>query len=371
MNKKIIILIATLVVIIGGFTIFANNKNDESGKGPIKIGALLCLTGPCAEWGENSLSGIKLAVEEINEKGGVLGRPLEIVVQDSTEATPASTISAYRNLVSSGIEYIIGPSWTAAGLALAPVASDDVGKVIITSPSLGVAEFNEASDNIFNLWPHDDLATRALAKYAFDNGARNVAIFGSKEAWYQAQSDAFEDEFKKLGGTIIIREDQPSEQKDQRTIALKINAAKPDAVVFTNYDNIGLMSKELKNLGYKNAQYTINLDESRLTQAQGSLEGAVYVTYAPATSDFQDAFEKRYGKKPGITTDNAYDVVYLYAKAIEDSGTSDVEEVNKTLSAYKDFSGASGNVTIDDKGGVEKPAVFWKVESGKFVRLEK
>ena len=135
------------------------------------LGGLLCLTGDCAEVGDNSRKGIELATEEINGSGGILGKKLALKFEDTKEmGGPGSVISAFQNLVlDPKIRYIIGPTWTVGGLPLAPILAKKP-EVIAISPSLGVATYNEASDTVFNTWPHDDASTEALAKYAFKKG---------------------------------------------------------------------------------------------------------------------------------------------------------------------------------------------------------
>lgn len=365
---KKIIWIVIILIIIWGIVAVVGGSNEPTETGSIKIGALLCLTGACAEWGENSLDGLRLATDEINNTGGVLGRNIELVVQDSSEDNPATSVSAYRQLRLKDIDYIIGPTWTAAGLAIAPIAADD--DVIITSPSLGVAGFNEESDNIFNVWPHDDIATRALVRFAFERGLRNAAIFSSKESWYQLQGDAFEDEFTKLGGIITVREEPLLTQRDLKTEALKIKDSNPDVVMYSNFDNMGIMAKELRTFGYTGEQMSILMDESRINQAQGAFEDAIYVQYDKPKQSFIDSYKARFGKEPGITADTAYDALYIYAKIISDTGTDNLEKVKKTYLKIKLYSGVSGELTFDGKGGVTKPPVFWMVKDGKSVKFE-
>ena len=116
--KKLIWIIVAIAIIAGAVFLFGRGNGDISNSEPIKIGVLLCLTGDCAEWGENSLNGLKLASEEINNNGGVLGRPVELVIQDSAEDNPADSVSAYRQLVLQKVKYIIGPNWTKGGFLL-------------------------------------------------------------------------------------------------------------------------------------------------------------------------------------------------------------------------------------------------------------
>lgn len=363
--KKLIWIIVAIAIIAGAVFLFGRGNGDISNSEPIKIGVLLCLTGDCAEWGENSLNGLKLASEEINNNGGVLGRPVELVIQDSAEDNPADSVSAYRQLVLQKVKYIIGPNWTKAGLSIAPIAAKD--NVIITSPSLGVAGFNEESENIFNIWPHDDIATRALARFAIEKGLKKAAIFSSKEFWYQTQGNAFEDEFTKLGGVITAKEEPLLTQRDIKTEAIKIKNSNPDVVMYSNFDNMGIMAKELKVFGYTGKQISILMDESRILQAQGAFEGVIYAQYAKPSEEFINKYKIKFGKEPGITADTAYDTLRIYAKIISDTGTDDIDAAQKTYAKLKTYSGASGELTFDGKGGVTKPSVFWTVKDGNSI----
>lgn len=335
--------------------------------GPIKIGAALCLTTVCAEWGENELKGMQLAVKNINENGGVLGRQLELLVQDSAEGEVKNAVNAYQALRQQGIEFIIGPTWTPAALALAPIASKD--EVIMVAPSVGVVDFNEAGENLFNTWVADEKGTRFLARHLYAEGSRKVALFSSLQPWEKAQGDAFEDEFKKLGGTVTIKIEAHDEAKDLRTEALKVKSSNPDTVVFTNLTDMGTAAKELKRLGYVGVQASILMDDKSVEIAEGGLDGTVYVQSPKSQDWFVDAYTAEYGVEPGVAADTAYDAVQLLAKGITDAGTADITEVEKTINSYTEFNGgAAGDVTFDGKRGVVKDPVLWRVSDGKMVQ---
>ena len=161
-----------------------------------KIGMPVCLTTGCAVQGDQTLKGAEMAAAELNASGGVLGQKISLVVQDTAEATNAAqAVSAYRKLrADRDVRYFIGPTWTPAGLAIAPIASSE--DVIITSPTLGVKEFSAAGDNIFNLNGPDEASSRYLAHFAMEKGWKKAAIFSSQQPWDAAQASFFEDEFK-------------------------------------------------------------------------------------------------------------------------------------------------------------------------------
>ncbi len=372
-NIHILGLVALVLVAVGVFIVTDRTTGVVEGastSSPIQIGAAICLTSVCAEWGENELRGIQLAIKDINAKGGVLGRPLELTTQDSAEGEVKNAINAYQALRQQGVQFIVGPTWTPAALALAPMVSKD--DVIMVSASVGVADFNEAGGNLFNMWPHDELATRFLARQVYAGGARKVAIFSSQQPWEQTQGNAFEDEFKKLGGSVVYKVEPPADVRDLRTEAVQIKDSKPDVVMFSNLTNMGIAAKELKNLGYAGKKVSVLMDDTRVEAAQGGLNGTIYVQSPKSQQWFSDSFTQKYAVNPGISADTAYDAVQFLAKGITDAGTTDLEQVQKVMNSYKDFKGgAAGDVVFDGKRGVIKDPVLWIVQGTKFIEYSK
>ena len=152
---------------------------------------MLCLTGDCAPWGTSGLKGVELAVGELNEKGGLLGRPIEVAVQDSRDTVPSYSVTAFQKMAQEPeLHFIVGPTWTAGGMPIAPLIARKPDLIVI-SPSVGVKEFNETADNIFNVWPHDEAATRAMARYAANKGWKKAAVFGSEDPFLHHSNQDF------------------------------------------------------------------------------------------------------------------------------------------------------------------------------------
>src|SRR3989338_3796739 len=151
-----------------------------------------------------------MAVERINKKGGKNGCPLEVVFQDD-RGDPTAAVNGFRNLESQGINMIIGTTWSRTGLAVAPLAN--ASGIVMISPSLGVAEFNEQSEYLFNLLPHDFLLLERLAELIYERGYRNVAVIGAQEVWVRDQTEAFTQRFGQLGGTMLVFEPVTTDRK--------------------------------------------------------------------------------------------------------------------------------------------------------------
>ena len=123
-------------------------------------------------------------------------------------------------------------------------------------------------------------------------------------------------------------------------------------------------AKNLRTLQYRGKQLSILMDDTRLRESQGALEETVFALYPEASTRFQADYTARFGEKPGITADTAYDTMFLYKIAIEKSGSIDPKRVRAEM-LQADFVGASGRIVFDEKGGVVRSPSFYMVKGGK------
>lgn len=338
---------------------------------PFQIGALLDLTGVCADVGNLSRKGIELAIEEINQGGGILGRQVQLVIEDGRETNSINAVTAYKRLtLNSNLHFIIGPSCTPAGIAVAPLVAKN-SNVLMISPSIGLRQFNEAGDNIFKLWPYDEDGPKLLAQYAWDKGWKTASIFSSQQTWEEAQGNFFAAAFEKLGGKILEKVEPVPGEPDLQSSALRLVRSKPDFVLLTNYTQYENASKELKKQGFKGPSLSALMTEEKVGLSGGALEGNVTFGYAPSLPDFVDRFSKKFGKKPwGISSDTAYDAVHLIANAINSAKAEDPKIIGGKLLELKDFPGASGTLSFDQEGGVLRKPILYVARGSKLEPLE-
>lgn len=333
----------------------------------IQVGALLCYSGSCAEWGTAALHGAQLAVDDINGRGGLLGKRLSLVAEDSREDTPAASVSAYRSLVArSDVHYILGPTWTAAAQALLPVArmrSD----VLMISPSVGVRDFNEAAPHLFNVWPHDDVGTTALAEHVYRLGLRRVAVTSSLQPWEKLQGDTFQRRFEALGGNIVARIDPIPSATDLKSEALTLYRAQPEAVFFAGMIQMGLVARELKQLGFAGQKFAILMDQTRIAEARGGLDGTQFAFYPDGSPAFAERYRTRFGSEPSASAGTAYDALLLLAKAIQQAGSTTVSEVQRALQSVAGYPGVSGDITMDGRGGVAREPKLLQVQNTNYI----
>lgn len=345
----------------------ASGANAESDK--VRVGAMLCQTGNCADWGGAALKGAKLAMSAINREGGILGKKVEIVVEDTAEATSgAAAVTAFQALLAKDIRFFIGPSWSPGALAISPVAKKRSGIVIIT-PSASASEFSRSAPYIFNVRPPEEIQSRTLARYAFANGKRRAAIFTSQQPAEQTQGRFFEDEFKKLGGTITAFVEPIPTSTNLKSEALTIVRSKPDVVFLMNYNQIETGIKELNTLHYAGWRMAIALDDARVAAGKGLFEDVVIGRAVEPSAEFKNLFQSEYHEPPGLSAEGGFIAMMMLKKAISEAGSFDSTEVAQRIQNGA-YDGPIGEFTFNaDREINQEPALF-RVRDGRCTPIQ-
>lgn len=368
MSKKILIVIVIVIAVVVIALAYSLQKPESipTAEQPIKIGSILILTGQGASWGTASKNGIDMAIEDINAEGGINGRNIEVIHEDD-QGDPKNAVSAFQKLTTAdGVNMIVGTTWSHTGLPLIDLAKSQ--ETLIISASLGLKDFNEASDFLFNTWPHDSLLSSELADYAYEKGHRNVAIIGAQEVWVKGQTNAFKQRFEELGGSIVVLLEPNPEDKNVNAEALKIkaNESKIDAIISTT-DGIQVgaqVAKKVRALGVTLPIYSITIDADTIAASEGSYEGMEFLTSLTPTPAFQEEYESKYGIVIDIGVASAYDAVMLLAKAMRATNSTDTTIVQEYLNKTEVYDGVSGTLVFDGKGGFTKDFLVKKVVGG-------
>ena len=355
-NKKI----SMMVLLV--FLFVACTETSDT----LKIGAVLPLSGYGSETGQTSLNGYELAIKEINDQGGLLGKQIELVVADHKGDSTQEALSAYNSLKLKGINVVLGPHFSPLGQAMAPVACDD--DIVLISPSIGIRGFVEQCDLIFDVWPADYQNSKLLGEMVVKQGHKRIAIIGSEQSWEYEQAEGVKEGVESAKGNLveyIITQDKPD---DFLTEATKIVGANADAVIFTNYGYMDIVAKRLREQGSKAQFYVVILDEARKNGAQGAFENAIIISSFSPSAEFIKKFEKEYDATIDFAADTSYDSVMLLAQAITATESTDPERIAAYLLSLKEYSGASGHLTFDSNGGVLKNSVFQTVKNNVIVK---
>lgn len=335
----------------------ATESSKSSSTGTIKVGAVLPLSGEgTPDQGLASQKAIDLAIKEVNDKGGINGRNLEVFYEDS-RCEPSRGVSGIRRLIETkNVDFIIGDICDQVTAPIMKIAQDS--DVVLITPGSTSPEISTAGDRIFRFWFSEDDMGNAVAQHAKSEGLDDFAIVYINNAWGISQKDAVKKHVQALGGTITSEQSVEPDTTDYRTILLKAQQSNPDAFYVGTFPN-GLASfvEQKRVQGVDKPLYAHGgLVGSTLAMNLGGsdLEGL----FAPFASDpdptFTKKFEKKYGVAPGVTADSSYDIIKAIAFVMEDQDTFDSATLAKQLSGLKDFKGASGSITVNKNGDTQR-----------------
>jgi len=354
---KYIILAIAIITLLSACTSPTGQVTKEK---TINLGAIFELSGIAAAQGEHSLKAAQLAIEEINNAGGINGKKITLSVQDNEGDKPAKAISAYHKLRSDGINIILGPQLSPSAIALEPiVCSDDA---ILFSSSAGVGRFVQACEKTFNTWPADSQASETLGEFVVKEGHQDILIMSSSQAWEKEQGEHVKIGIEKAGGNakliITSRED-----RDYKIHAIKAKEA--DAIVYTNWGYQHLTAKQFREAGINVPFYSVLISDDGIEAAQGAFEDTIVVSYYTPSQSFIDKYQEKYGTTPLFPADSTYDSIMILAKAIKRAGTEDVDAVITELRNIKSYKVVSGDLQFDEFGGVDKEKKFYVINNGE------
>ncbi|WP_096180557.1 ABC transporter substrate-binding protein [Effusibacillus lacus] len=358
----------------------SNNAGGASGGETIKIGANLELTGDVASYGTSARDGAKLAIEEINNAGGVLGKKLELVEADNASKNEES-IRAAQKLLSEKVVAIVGAATSGNSVAMIPAVTEK--KVPFISPS-GTAEkvtVDERSGKLnefaFRASFIDPFQGTVAAKFAInDLKAKTAAIYtDSSNDYSKGLAKSFKEQFTKLGGQVVAEENYQKRDTDFKAVLTRIKDKKPDVIYVPGYyEEVGKIIKQGREAGI-----TVPFlggdgwDSAELAKIAGNdnLKNTFFTNHyaaddkTPEVQAFVEAFKKKYNKTPDGFAILGYDSVKLIAEAIKKANSTDGTKIKDALASIKDYKAASGVISYDEKHNPVKSAVIIEMKDGK------
>lgn len=346
----------------------------------IKVGANLEMTGGSASYGISSKNAIQLAFKEINEKGGINGKQLELVVADN-KSEAAEATNAMQKLVSQdNVVAVIGPNLSSSVIAASAI--NNSAKVLdiapmATNPYVTVDQASgKTKDFNYRTCFIDPFQGTVMAKFATaELGVGNAAILIDNSSDYaKGLAQFFKENFVKEGGAVTAEESYLQKDTDFKATLTKIKATNPDFLYVPGYyQEVGLIVKQARELG-------MNMpiaggdgwDSAKMPEIAGAaaLNNTYFSSlYSPEDSsdinkNFVAAYEKAYGQKPDVFAALSYDSALLVAEAIKNAGSTEPAKISEAMAKINGFSGVSGSVTFDDKHNPVKSAVILEYKDG-------
>ncbi len=360
MTYKLSVLLAVLMVVAlsaMGCGLVGDSDSDE----PYRIGVMESLTGPGETYGTVANQAKQLAVEEINAAGGVNGRMIELVVEDS-KCSAQDAITAYNKLTDvDGVKIILGTSCSGAMLGAAPLAEED-GTILFsglaTNPDIATA-----GDYIFRTSMSDAQLGVDTGNLLWADGIRNLATITESTDYAEGVRRTSVAQFEKRGGTIVGEERYASDVTDFRTQLTKLTNANPDAIHLAAQSEFagGTIVKQLRELGYDGPIYSevVPIGATALEIAGDAATGlkAVTADLDPANNKAQEVLQNFRQKYDYVTLPwylgSAYDDVYITAECLKQ--TEDDQDADGFRDCLYDltWSGAIGNnYSFDAQGEV-------------------
>lgn len=375
--STIAIILCISLIFTGCSTGSANNSSSKN----IKIGAEFSLTGNIAIYGTSSLNGIKMAVDEINKKGGIKGKKIVLDTADTKSDASEATNQASRLIVKDRVVGMLGPESSGMAQAAMAIATQNKVPMIATTATNPEVTFdsktNRVRNYIFRASFKDSVQGMVAAKFLKDNLAKkNVAILiSSNDSYSIGLAQYFEKQFKSMGGKIVDKEYFTSGDKDFNSVLTKIKTKNPEAIyVPAYYNDVGVIVKQARDLGITAPMVGGDgWDSPELVKIAGpdALNNTYftnhYVTSDPdqKIQDFVKKYKDKYGSDPEAFAAVSYDATYLLAKAIENAKSTSGEDIKKAIENISGFEGVTGSLSYDSHHDSVKSVTIVEMKDGK------
>ncbi|MEZ5785163.1 MAG: ABC transporter substrate-binding protein [Xanthobacteraceae bacterium] len=345
---------------------------------PIKIGVVTPLSGTYAGIGQQVRWGLELATKEVNDAGGIMGRPIELMFEDE-EANPAVAVQKAEKLFEIGnVDFLTGTVNSGSTLAVGQLA-ERAGKLIATTVSFADSiTGDKCSPNVFRVNARAGQQSAALAAWlAKEKPQASVFYLGPDYEMGRSTVAAFRSNVDRVGGKSLGEVFAPLGSKDYTQYFGQIRASRPQ-VLYTSVagnDTVRLLS-QMQEFGLLNNLTILGASGTVTAQNVGAIGDAAngYVTgvgYSakidtPENKKFVDAFRAAYGKDPDLYGADSYGLIYAYKAAVEKAKSTEPDKVRDALSGLK-WMTPQGEKTIraGDHQAVQTMYVV-RVDNGQF-----
>jgi branched-chain amino acid transport system substrate-binding protein len=345
----------------------------------IWFGHVGSMSGAEATFGDSTDKGVRLAVEELNAKGGLKGKQLDVRTYDDQGKPEEAALAATRLITQDKVTVLLGEVASSRSLAMAPIA--DANHVPHISPSSTNPKVTKDGDRtrpyVFRVCFIDPFQGTVMAKFATERGVRKVAILRDVgNAYSVGLADYFLNKFRELGGTIVNDQSYKAGDQDFKAQLTAIKARAPEAVYVPGYyTDVALIARQARELGIKvPLMGGDGWDSAKLFEIGGkAIEGSFFSNHyspddpSPRIQEFISRFKARYGAVPDSMAATGYDAAMVAADAISRAKDLSGEAIAQAIAATKDFPGVTGVITLDQDHNAVKPAVVLEVKGGKAV----
>lgn len=346
----------------------------------VKIAAIFAKTGQAVVVPglRPEFSAIQLAVKQLNDAGGFLGHPIEVLEFDN-QSTALGAKQAALEAIKAKVVAVIGATRSSHALGMAPVLQ--AAGIPMLSPSSTNPQVTIVGDCIFRVCFIDDFQGEVMATFAAKELKAHTAVVltNTSEKFSLSLAGLFIEKFKKLGGKILWEGDYLGDAVNFEEQIVKLKELKPDVCFVPGYDtDTGFIVKQSREMNVA----SIFLSGDGLTQdlykyAGTAATGTYFLKHwhpedlDPKSRQFVQAYENEYSKMPDAVTALSYDAVMLLADAVKLANSIDPQDIRAALAETQGFKGVSGEITFDkNRNPVNKSAVIVKFEKDAWVYVK-
>ncbi len=357
------------------------------GEQTIKVGVVAELTGDIPAVGASCKNAAEMAVQEINDAGGleVGGRKykIELFIEDNAGKADQSASAAQKLITQQNVVAIIGPNASRYAIPASEIAES--AKVVLISPwstnpkTTLDAKTNAPKKYVFRAAFIDDFQGRVVAKFALDNlkATKAAVLYDVASDYNKGIAEFFKKTFEESGGTVVAFETYTTGDKDFSAQLTKIKNANPDVVFLPNYySEVPLQIQQGKRLGI-NVPF-LGSDswgsEELIKLCGGECEGYYFSTHyaadnaTPVAKKFIDGYKAKYGSTPDDVAALTYDSFGLLWTALKTAGKVDRQAVRDALAKIPKYEGVTGSMQFQEGSGDPiKSAVILQIKGDKFV----
>ncbi|MBE3598927.1 MAG: ABC transporter substrate-binding protein [Limnochordaceae bacterium] len=345
----------------------------------IAIGLNVELTGSIPQVGQSSLNGARLAVDEINQAGGVkVGNQrytIRLLVEDNEDKAQSAVAVAQKLYFQNGVLAMIGPNASRNAVPAADVAESAHAPMITpwsTNPNA-----TKGKQWVFRACFTDDFQGQVVASFARQHfkAQRAAVLYDVASEYNKGIAEVFRQSFTRLGGQVVAFETYTTGDKDFLSQLTKIRAARPDILFLPNYySEVPLQVQQARQIGLNVP--IIGSDSwgfAGLLELGGSdMEGLMYTTHyapdiaTPTAQTFIKRYQERYGSLPDDVAALTYDAFGLLVTALQKAGKPDRQAVRDALASIERYDGVTGTMQFAGSGDPIKSAVVIQIKNGQF-----
>lgn len=327
-------------------------------QGTIKIGLVNEATGPNAEAGVYTVNGARLALEEVNAAGGILGKKAELELEDNQSTNPGTVLAFSKLFAQKDIVAIIGPIRSTQTQAASPTIAKSGIPVMIGGTDPTLTKVNNRW--LFRGRPSDAYSSRVIADFGVNTLKKQKwAIIHSTDAFGSGGMNALVAALKTLGITPVLVQGYTNNSQDFTPVVLAIKKSGADIIgsYMTNSPDVGIFAKQLRQLGL-NAEWVGSssvVTDTAMKLAGPALHGVHSIAdFTPDANDESKAYTAKYRARykldPDVYSSWAYDAMKVLALAINTAKATDPESIRKGIVGIKGWKGVEGTYNFDDKG---------------------